>query len=161
MVEEGSKGLRSGSCCFVVASIDWTQYYIVHHDGDILMCIVCFSLFSFALHGFQSGVTWKLDWIFGDRPRNVMPKPNAGEPPLLLVACSFLFSRQRLVIIIIVVAGIDQVIQRTYQQPTSITMSSPYASPRGGNTRAPVYQIDFTAVASGKRIASTKRRVRW
>lgn len=24
-----------------------------------------------------------------------------------------------------------------------------------------VYQIDFTAVASGKRIASTKRRVRW
>ena len=25
----------------------------------------------------------------------------------------------------------------------------------------PVYQIDFTAVASGKRIASTKRRVRW
>ena len=30
------------------------------------------------------------------------------------------------------------------------------------NTRVPVvYQIDFTAVASGKRIASTKRRVRW
>lgn len=25
----------------------------------------------------------------------------------------------------------------------------------------PVYQIDFTAVASGKRISSTKRRVRW
>jgi len=24
-----------------------------------------------------------------------------------------------------------------------------------------VYQIDFTAVASGKLIASTKRRVRW
>jgi hypothetical protein len=24
-----------------------------------------------------------------------------------------------------------------------------------------VYQIDFTAVASGKRIASSKRRVRW
>jgi len=38
-------------------------------------------------------------------------------------------------------------------------MSSPYNSPRAG--RAPVYQIDFTAVASGKRIASTKRRVRW
>ena len=30
------------------------------------------------------------------------------------------------------------------------------------NARVPVvYQIDFTAVASGKRIASTKRRVRW
>jgi hypothetical protein len=31
-------------------------------------------------------------------------------------------------------------------------------SPRG---RAPVYQIDFMAVQSGKRIASTKRRIRW
>jgi len=41
-------------------------------------------------------------------------------------------------------------------------MASPYSSPRGGSgQRAPVYQIDFTAVASGKRIASTKRRVRW
>ena len=27
--------------------------------------------------------------------------------------------------------------------------------------RFPVYQIDFTAVASGKRIATTKRRIRW
>ena len=27
--------------------------------------------------------------------------------------------------------------------------------------RSPVYQIDFTAVDAGKRIASTKRRVRW
>jgi hypothetical protein len=44
------------------------------------------------------------------------------------------------------------------------------ASPRGlsnnpgspSSARVPqVYQIDFTAVASGKRIASTKRRVRW
>ena len=35
--------------------------------------------------------------------------------------------------------------------------------PRGGAADGtyPVYQIDFTAVASGKRIASTKRRVRW
>lgn len=36
----------------------------------------------------------------------------------------------------------------------------------GGNkaawsTRFPVYQIDFTAVASGKRVSSSKRRVRW
>lgn len=31
----------------------------------------------------------------------------------------------------------------------------------GGAGRSPVYQIDFTAVASGKRIASSKRRVRW
>lgn len=30
------------------------------------------------------------------------------------------------------------------------------------SARVPVvYQIDFTAVAAGKRIASTKRRVRW
>lgn len=28
-------------------------------------------------------------------------------------------------------------------------------------TRFPVYQIDFSAVASGKRIATTKRRIRW
>ena len=27
--------------------------------------------------------------------------------------------------------------------------------------RFPVYQIDFTSVASGKKLASTKRRVRW
>lgn len=27
--------------------------------------------------------------------------------------------------------------------------------------RPTLYQIDFTAVASGKRIATTKRRVRW
>ena len=27
--------------------------------------------------------------------------------------------------------------------------------------QCPIYQIDFSAVASGKRIASTKRRVRW
>jgi len=39
------------------------------------------------------------------------------------------------------------------------------AQPRNStNTRggtSPVYQIDFTAVDSGKRIASTKRRIRW
>lgn len=28
-------------------------------------------------------------------------------------------------------------------------------------TRFTVYQIDFSAVASGKRIATTKRRIRW
>jgi len=33
------------------------------------------------------------------------------------------------------------------------------AQGRGG--KSPVYQIDFTAVDSGKRIASTKRRIRW
>jgi len=39
-------------------------------------------------------------------------------------------------------------------------MSTPTsAGRRGGNQN--VYQIDFTAVASGKRIANTKRRVRW
>jgi hypothetical protein len=27
--------------------------------------------------------------------------------------------------------------------------------------RFPVYQIDFSAVASGKRVAATKRRIRW
>ena len=27
--------------------------------------------------------------------------------------------------------------------------------------RFPVYQIDFTSVASGKKIAGTKRRIRW
>jgi len=33
---------------------------------------------------------------------------------------------------------------------------------RGGHDgSSPVYQIDFTALATGKRIASTKRRVRW
>jgi len=36
---------------------------------------------------------------------------------------------------------------------------SGYSSKRGGGQS--VYQIDFTAVASGKRIANTKRRVRW
>lgn len=25
----------------------------------------------------------------------------------------------------------------------------------------PVYQIDFSAVAAGKRVAATKRRIRW
>ncbi|KAL7563212.1 hypothetical protein ACA910_014486 [Epithemia clementina (nom. ined.)] len=32
---------------------------------------------------------------------------------------------------------------------------------QSNNNKANVYQIDFTAVASGKRIASSKRRVRW
>uniref|UniRef100_A0A7S2RZE9 Uncharacterized protein n=1 Tax=Eucampia antarctica TaxID=49252 RepID=A0A7S2RZE9_9STRA len=42
-----------------------------------------------------------------------------------------------------------------------------YVSPGAGSSMnkkvgsSPVYQIDFTAVASGKRIASTKRRIRW
>lgn len=39
---------------------------------------------------------------------------------------------------------------------------APPVSGRGQNTASsPVYQIDFTAVDSGKRIASTKRRIRW
>jgi hypothetical protein len=25
----------------------------------------------------------------------------------------------------------------------------------------PIYQIDFSAVAAGKRVAATKRRIRW
>jgi len=37
--------------------------------------------------------------------------------------------------------------------------------PHGGGVArgraVPVYQIDFTAVASGKHFASSKRRVRW
>lgn len=33
--------------------------------------------------------------------------------------------------------------------------------PGGSPSRFSVYQIDFTAVASGKRIANTKRRIRW
>jgi len=37
--------------------------------------------------------------------------------------------------------------------------SAGHQTRRGGNQN--VYQIDFTAVASGKRIANTKRRVRW
>eukprot|EP00567_Pseudictyota_dubia_P009033 CAMPEP_0197460968 /NCGR_PEP_ID=MMETSP1175-20131217/55285_1 /TAXON_ID=1003142 /ORGANISM="Triceratium dubium, Strain CCMP147" /LENGTH=293 /DNA_ID=CAMNT_0042996149 /DNA_START=337 /DNA_END=1215 /DNA_ORIENTATION=+ len=37
----------------------------------------------------------------------------------------------------------------------------PGTDPRKWSARFPVYQIDFTAVASGKRVAATKRRVRW
>ena len=40
-----------------------------------------------------------------------------------------------------------------------ITVNAP-GSPSTA-ARPQVYQIDFTAVASGKRIASTKRRIRW
>ncbi len=29
------------------------------------------------------------------------------------------------------------------------------------SARFPCYQIDFTAVASGKMVATTKRRIRW
>ena len=39
------------------------------------------------------------------------------------------------------------------------TMSNPVSPSMA--PRPQVYQIDFTAVASGKRIASTKRRIRW
>jgi hypothetical protein len=37
------------------------------------------------------------------------------------------------------------------------------ASPTGRAfaQRFPVYQIDFTSIASGKKIAGTKRRIRW
>jgi hypothetical protein len=52
-----------------------------------------------------------------------------------------------------------------FSQPKqAVTMSSPAARSLGSPSQAnqpQVYQIDFTAVASGKRIASTKRRVRW
>lgn len=41
----------------------------------------------------------------------------------------------------------------------SLMASPTHHQPGRGN--APVYQIDFSAVASGKRIASSKRRVRW
>jgi len=47
------------------------------------------------------------------------------------------------------------------------TYEGAYVSPGAGSAMtkkpgsSPVYQIDFTAVASGKRIASTKRRIRW
>jgi len=36
-----------------------------------------------------------------------------------------------------------------------------FSSNTGAGNQSHVYQIDFTAVASGKRIASSKRRVRW
>jgi hypothetical protein len=42
-----------------------------------------------------------------------------------------------------------------------------FSSSGGGNYGgsgggvAPPYQIDFTAIAAGKRIANTKRRIRW
>ena len=40
--------------------------------------------------------------------------------------------------------------------------ASKMASPRGAwSAKFPVYQLDFTAIASGKRVASTKRRIRW
>jgi hypothetical protein len=34
-------------------------------------------------------------------------------------------------------------------------------SPKSWSARFPVYQIDFAAAASGKRVAATKRRIRW
>ena len=37
----------------------------------------------------------------------------------------------------------------------------PGSDPKKWSARFPSYQIDFTAVASGKRIAATKKRVRW
>jgi hypothetical protein len=43
--------------------------------------------------------------------------------------------------------------------PTSTAMVSTQHPSQAKHPK--VYQIDFTAVASGKRIASTKRRVRW
>ena len=39
--------------------------------------------------------------------------------------------------------------------------SAPHPSRSGGGVSRPLYAIDFTAVACGKRIANTKRRVRW
>jgi len=53
---------------------------------------------------------------------------------------------------------------RYYQRQTTslkYTMASARGGPSGPSTLGKVYQIDFTAVASGKRIASSKRRVRW
>jgi len=43
----------------------------------------------------------------------------------------------------------------------STTLSVPHAEMPSTTGIPQVYQIDFTAIASGKRIASTKRRVRW
>lgn len=47
-----------------------------------------------------------------------------------------------------------------YGEPTS---PPPMGSPprRGVNPQSPVYAIDFGAQAAGKRIATTKRRIRW
>lgn len=48
--------------------------------------------------------------------------------------------------------------------PPSSTRRIGSAPPRGGpgdTANRPLYAIDFTAVACGKRIANTKRRVRW
>jgi hypothetical protein len=47
-------------------------------------------------------------------------------------------------------------------QSTIEFKASQMASPRGAwSAKFPVYQLDFTAIASGKRVASTKRRIRW
>jgi len=35
------------------------------------------------------------------------------------------------------------------------------AASKKPSSRFPCYQIDFTAVASGKVVATTKRRIRW
>lgn len=57
-----------------------------------------------------------------------------------------------------------------HRNTTRAAMASGYGgaygaeSSRNRNSRGPttpVYQIDFSAVAAGKRVASTKRRVRW
>ena len=56
----------------------------------------------------------------------------------------------------------DGAIVPTAAAATSQQQPQP-ASPTGRAfaQRFPVYQIDFTSVASGKKIAGTKRRVRW
>lgn len=49
----------------------------------------------------------------------------------------------------------------SYVSPGAGALVAVHPGQRANRSFAPVYQIDFTAVASGKRIASTKRRVRW
>jgi hypothetical protein len=54
--------------------------------------------------------------------------------------------------------SIDLALHYTTTPAGAFTMSS--SNPNSAK-QPQVYQIDFTAVASGKRIASSKRRVRW
>ncbi len=60
--------------------------------------------------------------------------------------------------------GASQNNKTTMSNPSpsnSSRRSAPHPSRSGGGANRPLYAIDFTAVACGKRIANTKRRVRW
>ena len=62
---------------------------------------------------------------------------------------------------------ITRFLDRSTMPPTSSSTARrpgnapPRGASSGGGANRPLYAIDFTAVACGKRIANTKRRVRW